>query len=206
VNTQRLLPIGVTLIAVLVIAVGWGLSESDADLLDLDNPTDEQIGRIVAMLTTQDDNLYARVEDKLVDLKERSVQPLETFALEGRKQAYSAITLLNAIEPEANRRLATTLYDQTDPGLRASAFRALDGFKGEPESVALWARAVEDSEAPIRMLAASLLGETAGAHRGVAAEALKKLRTDPDDDVREHAAEALTMLDGRDHAAEFNVK
>jgi HEAT repeat protein len=56
------------------------------------------------------------------------------------------------------------------------------------------------------MLAASLLGETAGAHRGVAAEALKKLRTDPDDDVREHAAEALTMLDGRDHAAEFNVK
>jgi HEAT repeat protein len=82
----------------------------------------------------------------------------------------------------------------------------LDGFKGEPESVALWARAVEDSEAPIRMLAASLLGETAGAHRGVAAEALKKLRTDPDDDVREHAAEALTMLDGRDHAAEFNVK
>ena len=62
---KRLLPVGVVLLVVLAVGLGWSLVGSDTDVLDVANPTDEQIRRIVALLTTDDSDLYMRVEEKI---------------------------------------------------------------------------------------------------------------------------------------------
>lgn len=91
----------------------------------------------------------------------------------------------------ADPALVRALTTHDDPEVRVEAIRALGTLEPDPDAVAACLRAMDDSEWPVRALAAWSLGRLGDAR---ATERLRQAMGDPAYWVRHHVAEAMGAL------------
>lgn len=205
---QGKVPLIVGLLAVVLLAgAAWFLAGGggpNTNVLDVADPTDEQIADIVALLLAKDQKIVARADAKVRGLKDRALPALEAFAQEGFRQTGTAFPLVVDLSRNRAFTLAEQLLQHEKQAVRATIVSALQTLGPDRRAVELWIKALGDAEADVREEAVQHLGGAAG-FRAIAVAGLNTLRTDPSSDVREAAAFAIRRLTGRDVTAQFKV-
>ena len=184
----------------------WSMSGPNTGVLDVANPSEEQIRQITELLLAVDDmELRGRIKYKLVDLGERSLGALAAYAPKGPVEAHVALELIQRIKPQAVIVNAERLFDHANFEVRSAALLAVAPHYQDERTIRLWVRALSDADARIRRDAATSLGNTPKAYRPIVVQGLLQLRNDPDRAVWARAVEILTGLTQKDYAAQFNL-
>lgn len=206
--SKAVLIIGFALVVIVgvFLFLGGGLGGTDTSSLDLANPTEAQIHEIARLLLDEDGQIQKRADEKLFKLGEKAVPVLKQFALEGYAQSHKALSLINDISPDEVFGLAEQLLENETVSVRAQAVSFVQRYKTDRRAIEVWVKALGNSETDVRAEAAMFLRNTPRAVRALAIEGLMKLKTDPEEEVRENAAESLEQLTGRDHTEQFNVQ
>lgn len=178
----------------------------NADLLTLENPTDAQIREMTGLMSADDMKLRGRAKQKLVDLGDRSLEPLKAYAKHGAGQAHVALELLLLLQPDAMFQAVAELIEHPDPEVRLIAANAIHPLRDRPDTIELWVRALGDEDTEIRMDVANRLRETPVEHRVIAVAGLRTLQRDPNVDVRRQAVETLQSLTRIDYSTQFNLE